>query len=292
MLLKASDVAFFYYNFCEKNYIGGKEMKRLFILGVFLTLAITLSGCATEEANELVVGLECNYAPFNWTASEETDTTVSIDGVNAYCDGYDVAIATQIADELGYDLVIRKIEWDGLIPALLANEIDVIIAGMSPTAERMETVNFTNEYYRSEQVLVVASDSVYANATSLNDFNGAGVVAQLGTLQDGLIDQITGVNHLTALTDYPSLVASVTSGVSDALVAELPVAQSIIASNSGLVIVQLGENGFTVDDSDVSVSVALRKEDTELRDLINAILEGISTEDRNQLMTDALNRQP
>ena len=61
-------------------------------------------------------------------------------------------VASAIADELEMDLVIRKIEWDGLIPALLADEIDVIIAGMSPTPERAETVLFTDEYYRSEQV--------------------------------------------------------------------------------------------------------------------------------------------
>lgn len=267
-------------------------MRKLFILGVFLTLGFMLTACGESEADELVVGLECNYAPFNWTVSEESETSVEIDGVNAYCDGYDVMVAQEIADELGYELVVRKIEWDGLIPALTAGEIDVIIAGMSPTAERMETVNFTDPYYRSEQVFVVNSTSVYADATDLSDFSTASVVAQLGTLQDGLIDQIEGVTHATALTDYPALVASVTSGVNDALVAELPVAQSIVASNPDLVIVQLGENGFTVLDSDVSVSVALRQEDTELRDLINEILEDITTEERNDLMTAALNTQP
>lgn len=257
------------------------------IVSVFL-----LAGCGEENTNELVVGLECNYAPFNWTTSEETDTAVTIDGVDAYCDGYDVMIASHIANELDMDLVIRKIEWDGLIPALLSNEIDVIIAGMSPTPERAETVLFTDEYYRSEQVLVVQTSGDYASATSLDDFNGAALIAQMGTLQDGLIDQITGVNHMNPLGDYPSLVASLTSGVSDALVAELPVAQSIVASNAGLTIVQLGANGFTVDDSDVSVSVAVRQEETDLQAQINTVLDALSNEDRNDLMSDALTNQP
>lgn len=265
-----------------------KRVLSVLMVGVILLL----SGCSEEQSGELVVGLECNYAPFNWTVSESSDTAVSIDGVNAYCDGYDVAIAQEIADELGLELVIRKIEWDGLIPALLADEIDVIIAGMSPTPERAQTVSFTNEYYRSEQVLVVQTSSVYANATSLTDFSGAALVAQLGTLQDGLIDQISGVNHLTALTDYPSLVQAVSSGVADALVAELPVAQSIVASNSNLTIVRLGENGFVVDDSDVSVSVAVRQEDTDLLASINTVLATIDSETRNELMNEALTRQP
>lgn len=268
-------------------------MRRVFSIMMVLALGVLLAGCGEEETtNELVVGLECNYAPFNWTVADSSEVAVEIDGVNAYCDGYDVQVAQHIADALEMDLVIRKIEWDGLIPALLANEIDVIIAGMSPTPERAQTVSFTNEYYRSEQVLVVDSSSVYANAVSLEDFNGAGVVAQLGTLQDGLIDQINGVNHLTALTDYPSLVQSVSSGIADALVAELPVAQSIIASNSDLVIVRLGESGFTVDASDVSVSVAVRQDETELLASINEVLEGISEETRNTWMSEALIRQP
>lgn len=259
---------------------------------VFVSLVLLLSGCTEEDENVLVVGLECNYAPFNWTTASESSETVSIDQVNAYCDGYDVKTASFIAQELEMELVIRKIEWDGLIPALLSGEIDVIIAGMSPTPERAETVSFTNEYFRSEQVLVVSSNSVYANATSLMDFNGAYVIAQMSTLQDGLIDQITGVNHQTALGDYPSLVASLTSGVSDALVAELPVAESIISSNSGLSIVTLGEYGFEVEDSDVSVSVAVRKEEIELLENINEVLLGITEETRNLWMTEALTRQP
>lgn len=266
-------------------------MRRVIVL-VLLSLLVFLSGCSEDSENELVVGLECNYAPFNWTTASDGDEGVSIDQVEAYCDGYDVTMAKYIASELNMDLVIRKIEWDGLIPALLSGEIDVIIAGMSPTPERAETVSFTNEYFRSEQVLVVNSDSVYASATSLNDFNGAEVIAQMSTLQDGLIDQINGVVHKTALSDYPSLVASLTSGVSDALVAELPVAQSIIASNSDLMIIRLGDNGFTVEDSDVSVSVATRKTEIELLTDINEVLAGITEETRNLWMAEALNRQP
>lgn len=267
-------------------------MRRLFSLGLVLVLGMVLSACGSDNENELVVGLECNYAPFNWTVADSSDVAVEIDGINAYCDGYDVQVATYIANELELDLVVKKIEWDGLIPALLSSEIDVIIAGMSPTPERAETVSFTNEYYRSEQVLVVSSTGSFASGTTLSDFDSARVVAQLGTLQDGLIDQISNVNHLTALMDYPSLVQSVSSGVADALVAELPVAQSIVASNSDLVIVRLGDNGFTVGDSDVSVSVAVRQDELTLLADINGVLASITDETRTAWMTAALTRQP
>lgn len=267
-------------------------MERIIRLSILVLFAFVLTGCTEQANNELVVGLECNYAPFNWTTSVDSEETEKISQVNAYCDGYDITVARKLALELDLDLVIRKIEWDGLIPALLSGEIDVIIAGMSPTEERQLTVNFTDEYYKSEQVLVVKSNSTYASATQLSDFSGASVVAQLGTLQDDLIDQITTVNHLTALTDYPSLVVSVSSGVADAFVAELPVAQSMVASNPDLTIVTLGDSGFTVLDDAVSVSVAVRKEDTTLQEDINTILAEITAETRNNWMSDALTRQP
>ena len=266
-------------------------MRRILSLLSVLAIGLVLSGCSETEDNQLIVGLECNYAPFNWTTPNEGEMAVQINGVEAYCDGYDVEVASYIADELEMELVISKIEWDGLIPALLSDSIDVIIAGMSPTPERAETVSFTNEYYRSEQVLVVSVNSELADATSLTDFETSSVVAQLGTLQDGLIDQIPNVVHMTALTDYPSLVQSVVSGTSDALVAELPVAESIVSSNSSLTIVRLID-GFVVDDSDVSVSIAVRQEETDLQDAINTVLASISEETRNDWMSAALNRQP
>ncbi|MGM0436219.1 MAG: transporter substrate-binding domain-containing protein [Bacillota bacterium] len=263
-------------------------MRKLFALIAVGLGVFTLAACEGSDEDTLVVGLECNYAPFNWTDMEEGE---DIEEAPAYCDGYDVEVARRVADDLGRELVIRKVSWDGLIPALTSNTIDVIIAGMSPTPERAETVNFTDEYYRSEQVLVVRSDSDYTEATGLDDFDGARVIAQKGTLQDDLIDQIEGVDHADPLDDYPSLVEQVESGTSDALVAELPVATSITSDNDNLSIVEL-ENGFEVEESDVTVSIALRQEDTQLRDDINAILATIDQDTRNTWMEEALNRQP
>ncbi len=276
--------AFFY----EKN-SRRIEMRRFFTLAIVLVTAIVLAACESDEST-LVVGLECNYAPFNWTTSEESGSQIS--GVNAYCDGYDIEIAQQLADYLGRELVVRKIDWDGLIPALTSSDIDVIIAGMSPTPTRAEVVNFSDAYFRSEQVIVVRADSAYAEASSLDDFNGARIVAQMGTLQDDLIEQIDGAVHMNPLSDYTALVSQVSSGMSDALIAELVVAQSIVRNNPNLTIISFEENGFVLDESDVTVSIAVRQSETELRDSINSFLSTLTDETRNQIMEDALNRQP
>ncbi len=264
-------------------------MKRALLFLSIISTSLILAACG-ESSDPFVVGMECNYAPYNWTTSETSGEP--IDGVDAYCDGYDVEMARLIAEGLGRELVVRKIDWDGLIPALTSGTIDAIIAGMSPTAERAEVVSFSDPYFRSEQVLVVASDSTLVSATRLEDFSGQDVIAQLGTLQHDLILQIPEVNRLDPLNDYPSLVAQVASGIADALIAELPVATSIVASNPDLSIVNLGANGFELNESDVTTSVAVRLDETDLRDEINTILAGLSDADRNQLMTEALENQP
>ena len=259
---------------------------RALLLVVFTSVLLTLAACETNSEETLVVGLECDYAPFNWTSQEGGEP---IDGQPFYCDGYDVEIARLIAAELDRELVIRQVSWEGLIPALQSGSIDAIIAGMSPTAERAESVRFTDPYFVSEQVLVMRESSDFVGATSLNDLAGARVVAQLGTLQDRLIEQIPNVDHQTPLETYASLVTAVSSGASDMLIAELPVALSITANNPQLITVTL-EEGFVVEASDVSVSVAVHLDQAALQEAINAALALISVETREALMTDALSR--
>ncbi|MCD4826850.1 MAG: transporter substrate-binding domain-containing protein [Acholeplasmataceae bacterium] len=276
-------------------------MKKVLGIVLLFVLVIGLASCGStgefdvDSESEIVVGLEAAYAPFNWATPDQNDFTVELDGQSGmYVDGFDVVMASQIAEELGLTLVVKAIEWDGLIPALLSGEIDLIIAGMSPTAERAQTVSFTDEYYRSEQVIVVNTSGNYADATSLTDFSGARIVAQLGTLQDDLIDQIANVNHLEALNDYPTLTTALTNQAADGFVAELPVAQGVVQSNpTQFTYISFTEgNGFSVSDEDVAVAVALRQEDVALLALINAILADISTETRNGYMEAALSRQP
>ena len=268
-------------------------MKKVLVL-VLLGVVLTLSACVKkEDENTLVVGMECAYAPFDWTASEANDHTIQLNDSNLYCDGYDVDVARHIANELGMELVVKKIEWTGLIPALQSGVIDLIISAMSPTEERKESVLFSDEYYRVDTVMVVKADGSYASATSLLDFDGANVIAQQDTIQDDLIDQITNVNHLLALAQTSELVISLTSGVSDALVTELPVAQAIVESNPSLTIIQFtGDSGFEVDESLVTVSVAVRLGETDLVDDINDALALLDQETRQAWMDAASERQP
>ncbi|MBK1637345.1 transporter substrate-binding domain-containing protein, partial [Rhodovulum adriaticum] len=169
-----------------------------------------------QDSKEVLrVGMEAAYAPFNWTQSDDSNGAVPIQGSNSYANGYDVQIAKRIADTLGMDIIVVKTEWDGLAPAVQSGKIDAIIAGMSPTEERKKEIDFTENYYESNLVLVTNSKGEYANAKNLKDFSGANVVAQLNTFHDTVIDQIPGVNHGQPMTDFSAMRVAVESGKVD-----------------------------------------------------------------------------
>lgn len=261
----------------------------LVLLSSLLLAACTPSLNEKVSNNTFTVGMECNYAPFNWTTLESNDTAVKISNVD-YCDGYDVAIAKMIAEDLGKELVIKKIAWDGLEPALSSNEIDAIIAGMSETPERAKNVNFTQPYYVSEMVMIVKKDSPYINATSIQDFSGATILGQLNTTYDEIIDQISGVNHATPLATYPLMLVSLQSGEVDGLTAELPVAEGVVSANPDLTYITFEEGkGFEVDSS---VSIAIAKNQPELLEAVENSLSKIDEDVKNEMMLSAVNRQP
>ncbi len=269
--------------------------KNLMIVVLVLACALVLCGCGNKEdesANTFTVGLECNYAPYNWTQTDDSNGAVAISDGSGYCGGYDVQIAKQIAASMNKDLVIVKTEWDGLIPAVNSGKIDAVIAGMSPTEERKTSVDFSEPYYESELVIVVKADSEYANATSLEDFEGAKIVAQLNTFHDTVIDQIPNVQHQTAMETFPAMIVAVESGKVDGYVSELPGAVSAQASNPDLTYVEFSDGeGFEASEEDVAISIAVKKGSTLLAD-INTALEGISEDDRQSLMENAIVDQP
>jgi putative lysine transport system substrate-binding protein len=237
--------------------------------------------------------MECNYAPFNWTQPTDANGGVKISEDSQYAAGYDVEIAKKIADGLGMELQIVKIAWDGLSPALESGTIDLIIAGMSPTAERKEAIDFTDNYYKSNLIIVVKKDSTYAAATSLADFSGAKIVGQLGTVHADVVSQISGVDEQDPMSDFSAMRVALQSGAIDGYVSEKPEGVSASAANTDLTFVEFAEGkGFTVNEEDVAVAVGIAKGKETMISDINAILAGITEDDRVSLMNEATANQP
>ena len=277
-------------------------MKKLF--AVFLCACLLLAslfalpGCASAEgaadlekvraAGKLVVGMECAYAPYNWSVAAPGADTVEVRS-GLWADGYDVQIARRIAEHLGVTLEIRPIEWDGLIPALQAGSIDAVIAGMSPTEDRRLSVDFSDVYLASNLIIVCRKDSPYANATRISDFAGARLCAQQNTFHYTVIDQIAGVNKQTALKSFAALAQALSSGTIDGYVCERPHGLAAAAADPNMTFVEFADgNGFTYDPADASIAVALRKGST-LTAEINAAIAAIPTSERDSLM---IARQP
>ena len=275
--------------------------RRIFVLiAVSLSVLLLLTACgqkadqagdAAGEAKEVFrVGLEAGYPPFNWTQMDDSNGAVKIDNAAEYAGGYDVEIAKRIAESLGKELVIVKTEWEGLIPALNSGKIDAIIAGMSPTAERMETIDFSDHYYTSDLVIVVKKGGPYDGATSIQDFKGATITAQLNTFHYTVIDQIEGVQKQTAMDNFPAMRVALESGIIDGYISERPEGISAEAANSNFKMIEFTD-GFQTSPEDTAIAVGLKK-GSELREKINEALAKISEEQRKELMDNAILNQP
>lgn len=276
-----------------------KMKKRFVFLTILASLLLLLAACGAdketssdskESANTFTVGLEAGYPPFNWTQLDDSNGGIKIDGNAEYAGGYDVEIAKRIADGLGKELVIVKTEWDGLVPSLQSNKIDAIIAGMSPTEKRKESIDFSENYYTSNFVMVVKKGGPFEGATSIQDFSGAKITAQLNTSHYGVIDQIKDVQKQPASDNFSAMRVALESGVIDGYVSERPEGISASSANQNFVMVEFTD-GFKAAEEDTAVAVGVKK-GSKLTEEINKILAEISEEERQEIMDAAINNQP
>ena len=240
----------------------------------------------------LRVGMEAAYAPYNWQATEESDTTIPIENVEgAYADGYDVQIAKRIAEELGMEPVAVKMDFGALVDSLNNGTIDIICAGMSVTPERAESADFTDSYIDDEVIIVVKKDSDYADATKLSDFSGASVLGQKDTFYDDLIEEIPDVNHMTPVATVPLVVDAIENGTCDAITFSSMSLPNLLENYPDLMKVEL-EEGEGFSDPSNPDNAAIAKGNDEMLDRLNEIIAGITEEERLEMWQDCMDRQP
>ncbi|PZU97537.1 MAG: ABC transporter substrate-binding protein [Leptolyngbya sp.] len=157
--------------------------------------------------------------------------------------GFDVDIARHIAEELGYELEITNIDFNGLIPALQAGRADFVMAGMTPTEERKQNVDFSEIYYDAKQTIVFQSGGGIA---SPEDLTGKTVGVQLGSIQEelanDLVETVPNVK-LSPLNRINEIVQELKSGRIDAAIIEDTVAEGFLANNPDLEAVEIREDG-------------------------------------------------
>ena len=269
------------------------------ILSVALTAAL-FAGCGGKSTAELIVedgvltvAMECAYAPYNWTQSDDSNGAVPIKDSNDYANGYDIMMAKKICEANNWKLEVVRLDWDSLVPAVQTGQVDATIAGQSMTADRMQQVDFAGPYLYASIVCMAKQDSKYASATKLSDLSGGKCTSQLGTIwYDTCLPQINGAKIQTAQETAPSMLMALETGAVDFICTDMPTAQGALLAYSDLKILDLEENSFKVDEGDINIGIAVKKGNTELKDKINAVLKDMTEDDFNSIMAEATKIQP
>ena len=247
------------------------------------------------EDGVLTVGMECAYAPYNWTQMDDSNGAVPISNVpGAYANGYDVMIAKKICEANGWELEIVSSAWDSLCPAVQSGTMDANIAGQSMTADRMQEVDMAGPYFYASIVCVTRKDSPLASATGISQLSGS-CTAQTGTIwYDSCLPQIEGAQLMPASETAPAMVMAVTSGTVDFICTDMPTAMGACATYDNLVILDFSgsEDNFKVDAGEINIGISVVKGNTTLLDAMNAVLSEMTMEDMNQIMNDAIAVQP
>ena len=270
-----------------------KKFAKICAFSVLIAAFGAATVCVAAEKKIFKVGMECAYAPYNWSQPNETEGSVKIHGSNEYAYGYDVIMAKKLADAMGAELQINKIEWDGLPPAVVSGKIDAAIAGMSITSARKATVDFTLPYYYANVVALVRKGTAQAEAKCLDDLKGSVATSQLNTTWYNQIDQVPGVKKLPAIDNVPGMIVALKSGKCNLIVTDIPTAKAAAFANPELVMVDFPEGkGFVTSREELEIGIAVRKGNTELLDALNAVLSQMTQADFNDVMDEAIKKQP
>lgn len=267
------------------------------VLVIVAIIVVVAFGNNPEENQRQVlrVGMECAYAPYNWSQPDDSNGAVPIKGGVNYAYGYDVMMAKRIAEELNCDLEIYQIDWDSLPVALEANTVDCVIAGQSITAERLETVDFSTPYYYASIVTLTNADSEYADAKGLSDLEGAKCTSQINTCwYDTCLPQIKNADILPAMDTAPNMLVALNSKTVDLVVTDMPTAMAALQVYPNMKLLDFtgSEDNFEVSDEEINIGISVKKGNSELLEKINNVLKNYTAEDFENMMDEAIKVQP
>ena len=240
--------------------------------------AAKTNAATTQSAPVVRVGMECAFAPNNWEESSVSETNLHVENHNGfYAEGYDVQIAKLVAKNMGAAVQIVKLPWNGLLPALDAGQIDLIVSGMLDSKEHLQAADFSSSYAiaKTEYAVMVQKNSRYVHAQQLSDLSGASLLGQKGTKLDSVIDQVPGVNHVSPVDSIPNMLARLNRNTVDGIIINLDSANAYLKANPDLAVIDFAEGkGFVLDFSGICVGV--RKGDAAMLAKVNKALASIS----------------
>ena len=287
-------------------------MKRLFCLMLALLMVFTLAACGGGEEETtapsgegsaipgledgvLTVGMECVYAPYNWTQMDDSNGAVPIvNQPGAYANGYDVMMAKKFCEKYGWELEVMALEWGGLSAALKAGTIDAAIAGQSMTDERLAEVDMAGPYYYASIVCVTKKDSPLASAAGISQLTGTCTAQQATIWYESCLPQIPGAEIMPQSDDAPAMIMAVESGTVDFICTDMPTARGACATYDDLVILDFSgtDDNFVVPEGEINIGISVVKGNTQLKEAFDAVLSQMTEDDFTKLMDEAISIQP
>ena len=211
-----------------------------------------------KDSGKLVVGTCADYPPYEWHLVQDGEDKII---------GFDIDIAQAIADELGVELEVKDMDFDGLIPALSTGKIDMIIAGMNPTEERKQSVDFTDVYYTQKDALVIKSEDA-KDIRSEDDLKKASLATQKATIQETyLLENFPGA-EIQSIPKLNTAILYLVTGKADAVLMVETVARRYVEENEGLEIAD-----FDVSSTPNESAIAVAKDSADFLEEVNDILD-------------------
>ncbi|MEI6856932.1 basic amino acid ABC transporter substrate-binding protein [Psychrilyobacter sp.] len=245
-------------------------MKKLINL-VGILMMVVLVGCGqkieventTNKIKKLYIGTNAEYKPYEYLE-------------NGKMIGFDIEFMEALAENLGYEIEWKNLSFDGLLPALQTQKIDMVIAGMSPTEERKKAVDFTDIYHSGWQTVLVNKKN--KEIQSAEDLKGKIIGVPLGSFQEGIASKIKGT-EVKFYNSFTGAVLELNTQKIDAVIVGEITADYYLENNKNLKKISLpkeqqkGTNG---------IAIALEKGQTELLKNLNEGIEALKSNGKYQ----------
>ena len=224
--------------------------KKILALALAAVMAFALVACNAPAEETLTMGTTAAFPPYEFM--DENNNVV----------GIDAEIAAAVAEKIGMKLEIKDMAFESLITAVSTGAVDIVLAGMTVTEERKESVNFSDSYATGVQVVIVTEDSAIA---TIDDLAGKKIGVQTGTTGDIYCAGDYGEDAVARYDNGALAVAALQNGQVDCVVIDNEPAKAFVAANEGL---KLLETEYITED----YAAAIAKDNTELLDKVNAAL--------------------
>lgn len=266
-------------------------LKKVIAVGIMGVMALGLAGCGSSKKDtsnnsedskvtadakdggisleevkkkgKLVVGTSADYPPYEFHKE--------IDGKDTIV-GFDIDIAKEIAKDMGVEVEIKDMDFDGLLVASQAGKVDLVIAGMNPTPEREENADFSDIYYKAENCFIVRKGDE-SKIKSEEDLKGLKIGVQKGSIQEGYAQDNFKDSEIKSLAKVTDLILDLNSNKIDAILVNTPVAETNCNKND-----KLGMSEYSITDMQVGAAIAMKKNSTELKEAVNKSIKRLQDE--------------